>query len=121
MATLPVSKAIEWEDYPVAAGECHALRTSAVAVAAEEIADQDRQDQHDADHDDRPVALDAGEGEPVLQHLHEGEPQRRAEDGPAAAEDRGAAQDHGGDDVELEPGAHVGTGGGDPRDEDDGG
>src|SRR6267378_8701299 len=95
------------------------LSVSAVAVTAKEVADENRTDQHEADHHDRAVPFYASQGEPAPEGLDQGESEDGPQDGPLAAEDAGPAENDGGDDVELEPGAHVGASGRDPRDEDD--
>src|SRR5438067_5342451 len=95
------------------------LSVSAVTVTAKEIADQDGTDEHEADHHDRAVPFHAGQGQPAAESLDQGESEDGPRDGPLAAEDAGPAEDDGGDDVELEAGAHVGARRRDARDEDD--
>src|SRR5436190_3859925 len=95
------------------------LSVSAVAVTAKEVADQNRTDEHEADHHDRAVSFYTGQGQPAAEGLDQGESEDRPQDGPFAAEDAGPAEHDGGDDVELEAGAHVGARRGDARDEDD--
>src|SRR4030088_885636 len=95
------------------------LSVSAVAVTAKEVADENRTDQHEADHHDRAVPFYASQGEPAPEGLDQGESGDGPKEGPFAAKDAGPAENDGGDDVELEPGAHVGARGRDARDEDD--
>ena len=66
-----------------------------------------------------PSPLTPDKESPLLQRLHQGEAEHRADDRTTTAEDRGAAEDDRGDDVELEPRPHIRAGGGDPRDEND--
>src|SRR5712664_2137645 len=95
------------------------LSVSAVAVTAKEVADENRTDEHEADHHDGAVPFHAGQGQPAAECLDQSESEDGPQDGPLAAEDAGPAEDDGGDDVELEAGAHVGARRGDARDEDD--
>src|SRR4029079_13098794 len=82
---------------------------STVCILAKHVAQQDRADENGADHHDRAVALDAGQSQTVLQRLHQDETEQRPDDRAASADDAGAAERHGGDDVELEARAHVGA------------
>src|SRR5712664_3631176 len=84
------------------------LSVSAVAVTAKEVADQNGT-----------VPLHAGQGQPAPEGLDQGESEDGPQDGLLAAEDAGPAENDGGDDVELEPGAHVGARRRDARHEDD--
>src|SRR6267378_1470875 len=95
------------------------LSVSAVAVTAKEVADQNGTDEDEADHHDRAVPLHAGQGQPAPEGLDQGESEDGPQDGPLAAEDAGPAENDGGDDVEFEPGAHVGARRRDARHEDD--
>src|SRR6185503_1998415 len=94
--------------------------SSAVATAPvlKEIGDQDGKDQHRPDHDNGGVALDAGKRQPVLQELDKGEAEHRAADRADAAENRRAPKHDRGDDIELQPGSHVGARRGDTRHKD---
>src|SRR5467141_123578 len=95
------------------------LSVSAVAVTAEEVADENCTDEHEADHHDRAVPFHARQGQPAPEGLDQGESEDGPHDGPLAAEDAAPAENDSGDDVELEPGAHVGARRRDARDEDD--
>ena len=95
--------------------------SSTVHISPEQIADEDRGDQHDPDDDDGPIAFHPRKGESALQRLHEKQAEHGPDDRAAAAEDAGAAEHDCGDDVKLEPGSHVRPGGRYARHEDDGG
>src|SRR5258705_120149 len=68
------------------------LSVSAVAVTAKEVADENRTDQHEADHHDRAVPFYASQGEPAPEGLDQGESEDGPQDGPLAAEDAGPAE-----------------------------
>src|SRR5215217_8761775 len=93
--------------------------SSAASGAVNDRAHQNGDDEHEADDDDGTVSLYAGKSKAILQCLYEDEPECRADDRAAPAEDARAAEHHPGDDVEFEPGTHVGARGGDARHEDD--
>src|SRR6185295_18959705 len=94
--------------------------SSAASGAVNDRAHQNGDDEHDADDDDGTVSLYAGKSKAILERLYEDEAECRADDRAAAAEDARAALHNAGDDVEFEPGAHVGARCGDARLEDDG-
>src|SRR5437588_2365853 len=107
-----------WDTNRFHCGE-YILSVSAVAVTAKEVADENGADEHEADHHDRAVPFHAGQGQAAAEGLDQGESEDGPQDGALAAEDAGPAEDDGGDDVELDPGAHVGARRRDARDEDD--
>src|SRR5207245_2800576 len=107
-----------WDTNRFHCGE-NILSVSAVAVTAKEVADENGTDEHEADHHDRAVSFHAGQGQPAAEGLDQGESEDGPHDGPLAAEDAGPAENDGGDDVELDPGAHVGARRRDARGEDD--
>src|SRR5690348_8679240 len=65
------------------------------------LVDVDGGDEDGADHDLLPERLDADDHEPVLQRGRDEHADDAAEDGPVAAEQAGAADDHAGDDAQV--------------------
>src|SRR5689334_14384822 len=65
------------------------------------LVDVDGGDEHRAHHDLLPERLDADDHEPVLQRGRDEHPDDAAEDGPVAAEQAGAADDHAGDHAQV--------------------
>lgn len=88
------------------------------ATSPEDVAGEDRHDEHGTNQHDCAVCLDTGKGQTVFQRLDETKADDRSEDRAAATEDRGAAQHHGRDGIKFDSGPHVRTGVRDPRDED---
>src|SRR6266571_9519149 len=79
----------------------HPRPAAAQGGGAPLLVDIDGGDEDDADHDLLPERLDADDHEPVLQRGRDEHPDDAAEDGPVAAEQAGAADDHAGDHAEV--------------------
>src|SRR3984893_14857795 len=78
-----------------------------LAASVERTCDQRGRDQDRADDDDGGVALDPGQRQPVLQQLNHDQADDGSPDRPNPAENAGAAENHGGDDVEFVAASHV--------------
>src|SRR6266704_1587923 len=79
----------------------HPRPAAAQGGGAPLLVDVDGGDEDDADHDLLPERLDADDHEPVLQRGRDEHPDDAAEDGPVAAEQAGAADDHPGDHAQV--------------------
>ena len=75
--------------------------------ASEDGIEADRRHEHDADDDVLDRGVDLQEGHARLERLHEDGAEDRTRDGPDAACERRAADDHRGDDRQLRPDAEA--------------
>src|SRR3954447_18951442 len=79
----------------------------AATAAAQQAVERDRGQDHRTCRERAPVDGDVEVDEPAVDDAEEDRSEHRADDGGAAAAQRGAADDRGGDGLQLEPGADV--------------
>ena len=92
---------------------------SPAAEALDEVLGEHRADQDRPDDAGLGVAADVGQAEAVAQVEHDEDGEQHAAHPPRAAEDAHAAEQHDGDDLELEARRHVAADGAEPGGEED--